>query len=179
MTIILSVLRPGTLLLLLALMACSNGEGLPVGLGKRGNTLILVIEDISRVQEIRYQGTDEKHYLVVPSDANNELVVLKINVFNEKSTRLLITVDEAAAELRGFNRDEDFRLLDPRPENTTNVRMAEGPHPSENLHVPFLIGPFELPQGFSVIGWIAFDVPKGLRLREMRWNAGDTIFIRS
>ena len=178
MTIILRVLRPGTLLLLLALMACSNGEGLPVGLGKRGSTLILTIDEISRVQEIRYQDTDEKHYLVVPSDANNELVLLKVDVHNERSTRLLITVDEEAAELRGFNRGEDFKLVDPRPENETNVRMAAGPHPSENLHVPFLIGPFELPQGYSVIGWIAFDVPKGLRLREMRWNAGDTIFIR-
>ena len=163
----------------LVLLACSSGGLLPVGKGAKGETLRISIEEINRVQEIRYQGNDLNHYLVVPSSKDNELVVMRLIVHNSEATRVLMTVDEQAAEVRGFGPDEKYRPLDLTLQNEKNVKVAEGSHPSENLFVPFIAGSVELPQGYSVVGWIVFEVPNGTRLREMRWEAGDIVYIRS
>ena len=63
---------------------------------RQGDTLIVSIEQINRTQEIRYQGTDLKHYLVVPTDWNNELVAMRLNVHNADATRVFLTMDEEA-----------------------------------------------------------------------------------
>ena len=167
-------------LLSLALVACSGGGLLPVGKGVKGETLIIVIEDIKRVQEVRYQGTDENHYLVFPSSRDNELVVARLNVHNVEATVVRMTVDGEALEVRGFGPNETYRLLNLNPGNEDNVKQVESAHPTEDLYVPFIAGAIELPQAHSVIGWTVFEVPKGTELRELRWEAGgDTIYISS
>ena len=167
-------------LLSLALVACGGGGLLPIGTGVKGETLIVVIEDIKRVQEVRYQGTDQNHYLVFPSSRENELVVARLNVHNVEATVVRMTVDEESLEIRGFGQDETYRLLNLNPGNENNVKQVESSHPTEDLYVPFIAGAIELPQANSVIGWTVFEVPKGTELRELRWEAGgDTIFISS
>lgn len=164
----------------LVLVACSGGGLLPIGQGVKGETLIIVIEDIKRVQEVRYQGTDENHYLVFPSSRDNELVVVRLNVHNQEATVVQMTVDEEALEIRGFGTNETYRVLNLNPSNPDNVKQVESTHPNEDRYVPFIAGAIELPQAHSVIGWTVFEVPKGAELREMRWDAGgDTIFISS
>ena len=164
----------------LAMTACSGGEGLPVGKAFRGDTFIVVLEDTRRVQEIRYEGTDQAHYLVVPSSIDKELVAVKLQVHNERATKVLVDVTGETAELRGFGNDERYDLIDPTPLNTQNVQVVSGPHPTEDRFVPFITGSAELPQGFSITGWIVFEVPKGIKLREIRWEAGgDVVFIRN
>ena len=150
-----------------------------MGVARQGDTLIISIEQINRVQEIRYLGTDLTHYLVVPTDRDNELVALRLNVHNAEATKVLLTVDDEAARLRVSEPKGNHNLLDLDPKNQTNVSEADGPHPAEDLFVPFLAGPFELLQGFSIVGWVVFEVPKGARLEELRWDAGDTVIIRS
>ncbi len=41
----------------------------------------------------------------------------------------------------------------------------------------FLDGPFELPRGTQVDGWLVFEVPKDAGFRDFRWRAGDLIII--
>ena len=167
------------LLVPLILVACSGEAVVSVGKTGKGDSLIIRVEDIKRLPEIRYEGTDNNHYLVVPSSQDNELVALNLLVYNEQSSRVLMTVDEEAAALRGFGPSESYNLLGLTPQNKKNVRIVETTHPSENLYVPFIVGPIELPQGNQIVGWIVFEVPKGTKIREIRWDAGgDTLFIR-
>ena len=173
-------LWPLSIMLLLVLAACSDPGLLTVGEASQGETLIVGIEDIKRVQELRFQGNDEKHYLVVPASRDNELVLLQLNVHNQRSAVVQMIVDEEAAQLRGFGPNERYQLLDLYgldELSEDNLQIVEGSHPSENLYVPFIAGPILLPQGEGVVGWVVFEVPKGLKLRMMRWGAGDTVFV--
>ena len=58
---------------------------------------------------------------------------------------------------------------DPRNVRTIDVGAPESQG--------FLVGEFELPQGFSIDGWILFEAPRGTKFRHIRWQAGDTITI--
>ena len=166
--------------LLLVLSACSDSGQLTPGEASKGQTLVVGIEEIIRVQELRFQGTDQKHYLVTPSNRDNELVAVRLTVSNEDAAVVQMIVNEEAAQLRGFGPNERYQLLDLyRLDELSgeNLQVVEGSHPSENLYVPFIAGPIELQQGLSVVGWVVFEVPNGIKLRQMRWGAGDTVFV--
>ena len=157
--------------------------GIPLGRASKGNTLIISVQDIKRVQEIRYLGGNGLHYLVSPSDPEKQLVALLLIIHNQDAARVIITVDEKAAELRGEGPDDRYRVVDVSPENERNVRVVGETHPSENLLVPFIVGSIEkdgvpgLPQGHSVEGWVVFEAPEGIRLTALRWVAGDIVSI--
>ena len=172
------------LLVLFLIGACSDSGLLPVGKRSKGSTLIIGIEEITRVHEIRFLGLDQNHYLVVPASSANELVVMRLVVFNQDSTRVVMTVDEEAAQLRGVETNEVYKPLNlylPGEElaGKENVMVVQESHPAENRYAPIIAGPIELPQNNAIDGWMVFEVPKGAKLREMRWDAGDTVFIRS
>ena len=159
-----------------------GGSSLPLGTSFKGRTLIVSIEKMNRVSEVRYRGTDNSHVLVTPTDPLNELVTLQMNVHNDEATVVILNMQDRAVELRGVNSNDRYNMLDVRPTNTQNVRVVEEAHPSveDRYSKGFLIGPIELPQGNSLEGgWVVFEVPKGLEVNEVRWGAGDIIFIGS
>ena len=172
---------PVLLLLPLILVACSESGLLPEGFGNRGESLSIILEEIHRLEEIRYEGTDKNHYLLAPTSKDNEFITLRLDVHNVDASSVLLTLDEEASELRGFGTNETFKPLDVY---LNSVQVAEA-HPTENLYVPFLAGSIEmdgvpgLPQDHSVIGWVVFEVPKGTRLRELKWTEGDTVYLKS
>ena len=173
------------LLALAALVACSGAEGLlPVGQAARGEALVIVLEDMRRVPEVRYLGRDAAHYRVAPSNNDQELLVVRLTVYNQGSTTVLMNLNQEAAELRGFGLDEKYRPLDVTPTNTTNVRKVEDTHPSEGRYMPFLSGIIGtedspgLPLNHALDGWMVFEVPIGTPIRELKWQAGDNIFLR-
>ena len=155
-----------------------------LGRPAKGDSLIVIIQRLERVQEIRFLGADGVHYLVKPEADGNELIAARIGVHNDEATRVLLTVDKESAELRGFEGDERYAPLgmyDLDSLMDTHVRMVEDTHPSENRFVPFLAGPISvgcmdgLPEDHSVEGWMVFEVPRGVKLKEMRWGTG-TVF---
>ena len=150
-----------------------------MGKGAKGDALIIRIDEIQRVQEIRYLGTDGNHYLIVPSSRDNELVAINLLLHNAESGRLFLTVDEEAAEIRGSNTNETYKLLDLSLQNEKNVSRVDSTHPSEGRYTPFIAGPLELNKDFQVKGWLVFDVPKDTTLGHLRWGAGDIVYIRS
>ena len=156
---------------------------LKAGRGAKGQSLTIRIEEINRVQEIRFQGLDERHYLVVPSSRDNELVMVRLTVHNREASTVRITVDEDSAELRGPGPNQNYKLLDLSADNPENIKIVEGSHPAETRYAPdpgFIAGTLELPQGYSVVAWTVFEVPKATPIRTLRWDAGgDTIYIRS
>jgi len=152
---------------------------LPLGRAYKARTLILSIEKMDRVQEMRHLGTDGKHYLVTPSSEANDLVVLQINVHNDEASVILLNMKGRAVELRVQGSNDRFNMLDVTPANLENVRVVPESHPTEDRYSPYLTGVIELPQGHSLLGgWVVFDVPKELEVKQIRWEAGgDVLFI--
>ena len=119
------------------------------------------------------------HYLVTPSSPDNELVAINIQVFNREANTVAMEIEGDAVELRGFGIDEAYTLLDVTPNNTVNVSDTPDTHPSENRFTPFVRGVVpDLPLGNSLLGWLVFEIPKGAGLRELKWDTGDTVFVR-
>ena len=161
----------------------------PVPLPPRNSVEGWVIFEIpkeAKIKDVRLEAggdvlyaTGPQHYVVAPSSEENELIVMRLEVHNEEATRMLMTVDEKTGELRGVGLDEKYPLLDVTSANRENVSVVDSAHPSEDRYLPLLAGPFELPKGHSVTGWVAWEVPKGTNVRELRWEAGgDVVFIR-
>lgn len=144
--------------------------------------MVVTIEDIQRVQEIRFQGRDANHYLLAPTSGDNELVALHVILHNSDVASVSFTIDDDAIELKGFQPNEIYTpinlYLPPSQLLERGVEAVDGAHPSENLFVPFLGGPVLLERGFSLIGWSVFEVPRGTKFKELRWKAGDVINIR-
>ena len=166
------------LLTLLIITACSDDGTLPVGSQFRGNTLFIRIEEMNKVQEIRYQGTDRKHYLVAPSSRDNELLALRLVIQSPEANIIQFTVDADAAVLNGFNPGEEYMVLDVTPSNEVNVREVDASHPSEGRFTPFIRGPYTLEKDHAITGTIVFEIPEGAGVRSMRWEAGDSVNLR-
>ena len=50
------------------------------GQAGRGEALVVVLEDMRRVPEVRYLGRDAAHYRVAPSSDDQELLVVRLTV---------------------------------------------------------------------------------------------------
>ena len=112
--------------------------------------------------------------------------MVRLTISNGKATSAIFTVDSEAAELRGLGPREAYAPLDV---NAAKVAVLEA-HSSESkfarLHpalpeeppsVLFLLGPVELPKDHLLSGWLVFEVPKGTQFTEIRWVAGDTVYL--
>ena len=84
------------------------GVGQVVG----GDTLIIRLDEYERTQELRYLGCDGNHYVVTPSEAVNELLMVKLTVWNDKARSVLLTLDAEASELRGTAAQQRFAPVD-------------------------------------------------------------------
>ena len=58
------------------------------------------------------------------------------------------------------------------------VEGTDGKSNTKGRAVVFLNGPFELPRGHGLDGWMVFEAPPDTRFRDFRWRAGDSITIR-
>ncbi len=181
-------------LLLLACESSSPGVGQVVG----GDTLIIRLDEYERTQELRYLGCDSNHYVVTPSEATNELLMVKLTVWNDKARSVLLTLDAEASELRGTAAQQRFAPVDidamkqdsatPTEDQIDLERQYARPGARGGYYhcakwttspeVQFLQSSVDLEQGNSLSGWIAYEVPIGTGLREIRWAAGDTVYIR-
>ena len=156
-------------LLLLLASACTStspthGQWYP------GGPLAINIQELLRVPELHFQR-DELNYVIRPEEGN-ELVALHLLVRNREADRLYMTVDDQSVELRGFD-DDKYLPLD------YMVRGAklEGDPDLEIRFEPFIWGKIELPKDYQVDGWLIFEVPKGTKLRQMKWVTGGPVFI--
>ena len=143
----------------------------------KGLNLEITINEINRIPAIRFSSSGDSQYSVTPSGSGQELVVLHVDVFNIGGENASLTLDGDSVELRGFGPNEIFRLLDLSVENTDNVKTTS-PDASVDRHTPFLAGPIEVPPGGSKRGWVAFQVPKDIRIKEMRWDAQEVIYLK-
>ena len=172
---------------LLAAVACSETSPTK-GKWFAGDTLQMNLVELRRTAELRYPGNDGSHYLVAPTSPDNELVMVRLDIRNARASKALFTIDSEAAELHGsdyYNEvfvpiDIDAQRVDATEADSAERRFAR-PEPGCPTQIPcvlFLRGPVELPQNFGLLGWLVFEIPKGIELTEFKWQAGDTIYMR-
>jgi hypothetical protein len=173
--------------LLLVSSACSETSPTK-GTWFAGDTLQINLVELKRTIELRYPGTNGRHYLVSPSKPDLELVMVRLDIRNARASKSIFTIDTEAATLMGADIYNDVYV--PIDVDSRRIEVSEA-HASENefarvstscpATVPcvlFLRGPVELLQNFQLMGWMVFEVPKDAELREFKWQAGDTIYMR-
>ena len=163
--------------LLLLSLACSEG---PRGTEwSFGNSLIMRVTDLQRVNEIQF-SENESSYIIQPSGKNLELAALKMEIRNNESSVVFLSIDAEAVKLR----DKDGTEYQPIG---FRVRGLDNPNPSaeENKFIPFLWGDLELPnkcgeplQNCQLVGWLVFEVPSTMKPDLVVWESPDTIFLR-
>ena len=184
---------------LMAVLLAACGSATPgVGQVVGGDTLVIRLDEYERTQELRYLGCDNAHYAVTPSQAGHELLMVKLTIWNNRARSVLLTLDSEASELRGTGPRENFAPIDvdgmkTATESPTEDQIERERHFARpgarggyyhcgqwttSPEVQFLQASVDLTQGNSLSGWIAYEIPFGTQLREIRWGAGDTIYIR-
>ena len=169
-----------------------GGSPLPLGKPLKGRTLIVQIDKLNRVSEVRVFRDTTSHYLVTPSDLANELATLQISVWNDEASIAVLNMEERALEVRGADSEDRFTMLevcaagadlqarDDCAANSENVRIVPGGISEQANRYPqgFLAGVIEIPEGRGLDGgWAVFEVPKELEIERVRWGAGgDVIF---
>jgi hypothetical protein len=165
------------ILLPLLSLACS---GTPRGTGwSFGQSLIMRVTDLQRVEDIQF-SEDESSYIIQPNGKGLELAALKLEIRNNESRVVFLSIDSEAIKLRDKDGTE-YQPIDFR------VRGLDNPNPSgeENKFAPFLWGDLELPnkcgeplQNCQLVGWVVFEVPSTMNPDLVVWESPDTIFLR-
>lgn len=196
---LVSAIIPVILLLLMASVACSEASP-SFGKYYRGKTLDLNVVSLERVSVLRYSFVDPervvRHYQIVPSSEELELVLVHLKVENHTATSAIVNIDGQAAELRDFlrgiyrpiNTNERVEEVS-APENPGTERLAVCPQdgtPYKPRDICFLWNETledgdekarELKKGFGLDGWLVFEAPKDSAFRDLRWRTGDSLTI--
>ena len=77
-----------------------------------GDTLTIRLDEYERTQQVRYLGCDGNHYLLTPSSVDNELLMVKLTIWNAKARSVFLTLDAEASELRGTVAQERYTPID-------------------------------------------------------------------
>ncbi len=184
-------------LTLLAVVGCADVSP-AIGKYYTGRTLHVSVVAMERAPELIYTlprgGEAPTYYRIAPEEESQELLMMRVKVENHKATSAIVDIDQGAAEVRDFFHDKYFPIdVKERPEeigtpeNVAEQRVAKCPISDQQpRNLCFLWNTsyndgttkaFELLQGFGVDGWLIFEVPKDVEIRELRWRAGDGLTI--
>ena len=169
-----------------------TGSPLPFGQPLKGRTLIVQIDKLNRVPEVRIYRDTTSHYLVTPSSPENDLAALQLTVWNDEASLVILNMEDRALEVRGADSDDRFTMLetcarkgdlearDECAAQSDNVQVMPGglSEQANRYREGFLAGLIELPEGNGLPGgWTVFEVPKEVVIERVRWGAGgDVIF---
>ncbi len=169
-----------------------GGSPLPLGKPLKGRTLIVQIDKLNRVPEVKIFRDTTSHYLVTPSGPEYDLATLQLTVWNDEASLVILNMEDRALEVRGADSDDRFTMLetcagrgnlearDECAANSDNVQIVPGglPEQANRYREGFLAGVIELPEGSGLPGgWTVFEVPKEVAIERVRWGAGgDVIF---
>lgn len=182
----------------LVLLAAACAEVSPaVGKYYVGRTLHVSVAAMERTPELLYAlpgtaTTEQRHYRIMPSEPEQEFILLRVKVQNHRATSAIVSIDEKAVELRDFFQGKYFPVdVNQRaeevaaPERVDQLRTARCPIQQPNdlcflWNATFTDGSdraFDLQKGFGIDGWMIFEAPKDTEIRELRWRAGDSLSI--
>lgn len=144
-----------------------------------GQSLVMRVTDLQRTEAIRFSERGG-HYVVEPTQQGSELVAIQMELQNNESSVVFLSIDDDALKLRAKDRAEYF----PVNFRQQAVEVSDALS-SEDKFTPFLWGEVELPnkcgqplQNCQLTGWVIFEIPKDIDLDLVLWEAADTIFLR-
>ncbi len=128
------------------------------------------ISDVQVVDGVIYQDTNSEFYSVGPAMEGHHFIAARVTIWNIRSGILSLNIDEGAALLEGMEGEKSLPV-DPYERR---VPLSEPPA-ALSPHLPFLWGPSELPQDFNISGWMVFEAPDGMELRQLKWEQVDAL----
>ena len=143
-----------------------------------GRVLWIQLEEPKVVSAIHYQNPDTDGNLtnweIRPQNPDNVLAMVETTLINQKSSRVIVVIDEDAATLL----TDDGRSFEP-VNIVTQSKVI--PEIDGSLRQDAFIGLWRtitIQSGENLGGWMIFEVPKGSGFREFRWSAADSITVR-
>ena len=179
-----------TLLAPLMILAAACGNTVPVGEWFFGQTLAINIQDLQRVQELRYTAED-KQWVVRPTRDGYEIAAVQLSVRNRQAAVSILSIGKESLRMSD-DKFLDYNAVDPftqRMEVAASADPIGGASPILDKHVPFIWGPVDLPQqcfntttnvieGCELKGWVLFEIPKDVGVSQVVWETSDVIYIR-
>ena len=136
-----------------------------------GRTVRLNVSNIQKVDNIKY-SIDGTHYAIEPTNPNNDLIVARILLWNDRASFLSVLIDEKAAALEDLQYN-GFPAINPYEQR----RVVESESGDGNRYLPFIWGKVEMPQSYELDGWMIFEVPKQTKVMRLFWQQPETIRI--
>jgi hypothetical protein len=156
------------MLTLLVVAACSDDSDGFDGITLAGRGLTMNVSDVQQSDQLNYQDADGLYYSVGPAAAGYELVAARVTIWNTRSGRLSLFVDEESALLESAEGERAF------PINPYEQRQPLSTAPAGlGRFTPFLWGPSDLPQNFNITGWMIFEVPEEMDIKVLEWEQVD------
>ena len=168
-----------SVLLVPLLMAACSDEPVVFGITFQGRILNVTLFEMFTLPEIVYLEEDETFNLIKPSAPDNELVVFHGRVDNFGATRVQMDIDSEPPVLRTTD-DVRYTAL-----NTSDVGVPTDQQRhveylqmlvDQGIEQPqsglFIRGLHEVQKDFGLEGWVVFEVPKGSKVKDFRWEAG-------
>jgi len=143
-----------------------------------GRTLWIRAELPETREFITYTGLDSegdfRTWLINPeNESENDLVYVKVSLFNETSGSVNLVIDEEAAKLLDGDRATYLPL------NTIERTLeAEGVGKVNSPEFMPMWGSLTLDEGEQVVGMLVFELPEGSSFTELRWRASDSAVIK-
>jgi len=134
-----------------------------------GRTVRLNVSNVQKVDSVRY-SIDDTHYVIEPTNPNNDLIVAMVLLWNDRASFLSIFIDEKAAALEDLHYN-GFPAVNPYKQR----RVVESESTDENSYLPFIWGKVEMPQSYELDGWMIFEVPKQTKVARLLWQQPETI----
>jgi hypothetical protein len=139
---------------------------------QRGNQITVTVYDVSFKNAVYYQDTDQTIYVVKPADRSKTLAVVDAQVRNDRSTNLIMNVDERSYTLLDKDGNE-YKSVNP-----FSQREIAPNKPQTEPFYYLIWKDFNIPLDYGIRGIAIFEVPKDVVATQFRWEAVDTVFVR-
>lgn len=143
-----------------------------------GRILWMRVTEPRVVDVIHYTGSDTSgeivSWAITPENEDTELAIITVTLINQQTSRAVVVIDEEAAHLVIAERQTV------KPLNTVGrSKSIEAIDPSylDPRFLP-LWNTVSIGSGEQVAGQMVFEVPRGSKFKEFRWQATDNMSAR-
>ena len=143
-----------------------------------GESLMIRVKEVRLAEDVSY-SFDGKHYRIQPGQDGRTLAAASLEVRTHGANVTYFSVSKDTVRLRD-DTYLDYRSIDPFQERS---EVAEA-SPGEDTVTPFIWGDVELRASCGGLefcelnGWVLFEVPRDIKLFQLIWDTGDSIYLR-
>lgn len=157
----------------LVVAACGGGGGGPAfPVAQRGNNLSVTVNAPVDLRDVIYYQQDDTTYAVRPTTPGNKLALVDATVRNDRSTSVIMNVDEKGYTLLD-EKGTEYKSLNP-----FKVRELAPTKPQTEPFYTFIWGNFTIPETYGIRAWAVFEVPPEIQPAQFRWDTVDTVYVR-